>query len=157
MARSLVYLRTRIKNCRRCGPPATNLMVHPLQTLSCVNPFPICPHRKWSAVTPCDVVYWDFWDTANDAGWVKCRKFNSPTRDRAESAQDDLAASFAIAPKCFYVRGVHWSFHTVLRLTFTSDASIPICVGCTRLDLGVITSPLQTGVMKDIRKGVSRR
>src|SRR5262244_2843765 len=55
---------------------------------------------------------------ANDPGCVKthtsakCRKNNSPTRYRAESAQDDLAPLCAIPPRCFYVRGARWSFHT---------------------------------------------
>src|SRR5262249_30611478 len=54
----------------------------------------------------------------NDPGCVKthtsakCRKSNSPTRYRAESAQDDLAPLCAISPRCFYVRGARWSFHT---------------------------------------------
>src|SRR5215813_15640700 len=43
---------------------------------------------------------------------AKCRKNNSPTRYRAESAQDDLAPLCAISPRCFYVRGARWSFHT---------------------------------------------
>src|SRR5262245_65315911 len=42
---------------------------------------------------------------------AKCRKYNSPTWYRAESAQNDLASCCAIFPRCFYVRGGRSSFH----------------------------------------------
>src|SRR5262249_38047377 len=52
-------------------------------------------------------------DPTSDIGGaavLQCKK-NSPTRYRAESAQEDLAPLCAISPRCFYVRGARWSFH----------------------------------------------
>jgi hypothetical protein len=54
----------------------------------------------------------------NDPGCVKthtsakCRKNNSPTRHRTPRVRYDLTLRYAIAPRCFYVSGEHWSFHT---------------------------------------------
>src|SRR5262249_10424425 len=61
--------------------------------------------------------------SGRDPGCVKtsmfteCRKYNSPARYRADSAQDCLASSYAVFPKCFYVRRAHWSFHATKTLS----------------------------------------
>jgi hypothetical protein len=55
---------------------------------------------------------------ANDPGCVKthtsakCRKYISLKRHRTSRAQYDLTLRFAIALRCFYLSGEHWSFHT---------------------------------------------
>src|SRR5262249_56374854 len=48
---------------------------------------------------------------------AKCRKNNSPTRHRTPRAQYDLTLRYGIDPKCFYMSGECWSFHTTKTLT----------------------------------------
>src|SRR5262245_21619478 len=46
----------------------------------------------------------------------KCGKNTSPTMRPTSRVQYDLTFRYAIARRCFYVRGKRWSFHTTKTL-----------------------------------------